>query len=311
MDRVTKVLCGTDLSQPADEALRQADAFARSHGARLVVVHVLPLPLSAHALLPSRQEPEYAQLPALEREALRALERRVADLLGRDAGAVDLIVEHGTPYSVLVEQAETLGADLVVVGGRGATGLKRLLLGSVASRVVRHAHAAVLIARESPRSGQVLVGTDFSDPSLTAVGAAVSEARRRAAKLTIVHSVGLIGNLVPSMEGLQMVATVSAERRQSLYDAATTRLTEALSRFHAEGNPVVMEGDAAVGITSVAEDLPAELVVVGTAGATGLRRMLLGSVAETVVELAPCSVLVVRPGASGPDNRSRAKESVA
>jgi nucleotide-binding universal stress UspA family protein len=228
---------------------------------------------------------------------------------GRPSGSTELAVEHGIPYAVLVEKAEAVRADLLIVGSRGATGLRRLLLGSVAERVVRYAHSPVLVARDSPKSGHVLVGTDFSDPALPAVAAAVAEARRRSANLTIVHNVGIIGTLIPSMEGMHVVPTLSLDYRQALYQSAGERLTEAMARFGGKGEPVVTEGDAAVGIARLAETLPAQLVVVGTSGTTGLRRMLLGSVAEAVVRIAPCSVLVVRLGTTDPDDSNSAKRS--
>ena len=77
---------------------------------------------------------------------------------------------------------------------------------------------------------------------------------------------------------------------------ALTRLQACLRRFHAEGERQVVDGLAAPAIVKVARELPAELVVVGTRGRTGLSRLTLGSVAEAVLSSAPCSVLVVRLG---------------
>lgn len=81
-------------------------------------------------------------------------------------------------------------------------------------------------------------------------------------------------------------------------DAMREQLLAALARFDADGEPVVEEGPAPEAILRVAPELPAELLVLGTAGRTGLSRMLLGSVAEAVARSAPCPVLVVRLAAA-------------
>ncbi len=91
-----------------------------------------------------------------------------------------------------------------------------------------------------------------------------------------------------------------AHRSPQIADAlradVLSRLQACFDRFHAEGERLVVDGPAAVAIVKAARELPAELVVVGTRGRTGLSRLALGSVAETIVSSAPCSVLVVRLG---------------
>jgi len=73
------------------------------------------------------------------------------------------------------------------------------------------------------------------------------------------------------------------------------RLDECVHRFKAKGGGLLRDGPAAPAILSAASELPAQLLVVGTHGRTGLKRMIaLGSVAEAVVRAAPCSVLIVR-----------------
>ena len=90
------------------------------------------------------------------------------------------------------------------------------------------------------------------------------------------------------------VPTVSQHVADELRAHLLTRLQASLERFRAEGERLVVDGPAAIAIVKAARDLPAELVVVGTRGRTGLSRLTLGSVAEAVLSSAPCSVLVVR-----------------
>jgi nucleotide-binding universal stress UspA family protein len=299
----SKVLVATDLSEAADEAIRQGHTRARASGGELVVCHVVPDLLRNDPLFPQRTVEQTARALQVEQQAAQAVEQRVADLTGaRPApergpqGTFRVLVATGAPDAAIVRAADEVEATLVVVASRGATGLDRLLLGSVAERVVRYAHCAVMVARPHERTGKVLAATDFSDPALPAVAAAAEEARIRAARLTLLHCVDVLPS--PSVGwGAPFGASVVVPP-PSLVDEVRRGAEEALrgtlERFGAEGDTLATVGHAASSILDAARSLPAELVVVATRGRTGLARMVLGSVAERVISLAPCSVLAVR-----------------
>lgn len=170
-----------------------------------------------------------------------------------------------------------------------------MVLGSVAEGVVRHASCPVLVARPSPATGRVLAATDLSDPSFPAITAANAEARRRKAKLTVAHCM----DFPPTMMalGFAPVAPLPPDAQGSRVarsDEAAARVRETLAKLGVTAEVVVAEGTARATIPEIAEQLPAELVVVGTRGRTGLKRLLLGSVAESIVRHVGCSVLAVR-----------------
>ena len=295
----TRILVAIDFSESADEALRQAHERASASGGSLTVIHVIPNPLRVDPLFPQFADDGARELPALQEMALAELGRRVEAITGRRAGEFEPVVEDGNPAAVIVREAERHNADLLLVGSHGKTGIPSVLLGNVAEKVVRHAHCPVLVARPRPESGSVLVATDFSDPSLPAVAAAVQEVKARGARLAIIHSIDLSPGLA---EGLSLVVgglayAAPPEIPTQLREAVDGMLTNALQRFDGEGERIVAEGPPSMSIVRAAERLRADLVVVGTVGRTGLPRLLLGSVAEAVVRSAPCSVLVVRLGA--------------
>ncbi|MGE5235631.1 MAG: universal stress protein [Acidobacteriota bacterium] len=290
-----RVLVATDLSEGADVAIRAAHDRTASAGGQLAVCHVIPNPMRTNVLFPQYSQRLALEIPKIRERAVAEVERRTAALTGREPGEFTVLVEDGVPHAAIIRAAETWGADLVVVGTHGSSANDRLLLGRVADKVVRYAHCPVLAARER-RDGRVLVATDFSDPSLPAVAAAVREAARLGAGLTILHSLDF-GLTSVEASGV-MFGSVPAGIPPSVSEEfrATTRglLREALAAHGAEGDPLVVEGPAAAAITATAGRLPAQLVVVGTTGRTGVARLVLGSVAEAVVRDAPCSVMVVR-----------------
>jgi nucleotide-binding universal stress UspA family protein len=137
---------------------------------------------------------------------------------------------------------------------------------------------------------KVLGATDFSDPSLPAVETAISEAASRGVALCLIHSV----DLTPIMVTEIPMPSWSVDVIRDLQTDAREKLQKSLRDFDAGGDCLVGEGNAASDIIRAAQDISAELVVVGTRGRTGLARLALGSVAEAFVSRAHCSVLVVR-----------------
>ena len=154
----------------------------------------------------------------------------------------------------------------------------------------------MLITRPIQRTGRILAGTDFSDPSLPAVRAAADEAERIGGELTVVHSLDLVWSAAayPAMAFGGVPFNVSPEQMKELETIATERLEESLKQLNITADTLVTTGAAGTALIEIASERKADLVVVGTIGRTGLRRALLGSVAETVANGAPCSVLIVR-----------------
>lgn len=140
-----RILCATDGSEYSLEAGREAAALARLTGARLLGLYVLDTLLAGYGGLVLAGD----ILEALRREGEKAL----ADLEQVAAAAgvpFEAAMAEGVPKIRIPEAARERGADLLVVGSHGRTGLTHLLLGSVAEAVVRHAPCDVLVVRRRP-----------------------------------------------------------------------------------------------------------------------------------------------------------------
>lgn len=297
-----RVLVATDLSPASDEALVEADRFVRALGGSLLVLHVMPFSTQTNVLFPQNVERESLGIVQLQERISSALSERVAEKTGRSGEDVTLRIESGPVDATIVRVAEEVGAGLVVVGSHGAEGFGRRVLGSVADRVVRHAHCPVLVARWQAAKGKILAATDLSDPSYPAVEVAAQLASRSGAEVTVVHVVegpdeGTSGR---RWTGDEPWPAPSPQADARLDEATVNALSVFVARSGAGADLRVVSGTPAAAIVQMAEELPAELVVVGCHGRTGLKRLLLGSVAETVIRAAPCSVLAVRVGSSGP-----------
>jgi nucleotide-binding universal stress UspA family protein len=141
------IVVGTDGSETANEAVRQAAELAARLGARVHLVCVYePVP-SAHgadAAVDARSESGWELRP---REAVDATLASAAAVFAEAGVEVDLYAQRGDPADAILDVAEERGADLIIVGNRGRAGAKRFLLGSVPNRISHHAPCAVLIIR--------------------------------------------------------------------------------------------------------------------------------------------------------------------
>ncbi len=149
---IRRILCPIDFSKHADAVIEWAAHLALEHDSEVLLLHVYHLPVEFQQL-------EGAYLPAdfwdsVRQEAEQSL-TRYAEGLRSQGLEVQERVREGYPAGVIQEEATQEQADLIVMGSRGLSGLKHLLLGSVAERVVQKAHCPVLTVnhRDEPESG--------------------------------------------------------------------------------------------------------------------------------------------------------------
>ena len=141
---------------------------------------------------------------------------------------------------------------------------------------------------------QILHATDFSRASRPALARAIALARQNRAKLSIAHAVSPL--VVPLGEGFVSPSTYEAIDR-SAHDHAKKQLAALVARAKKAGARtmgLLLDGLPHEQVPRAARRMRADLIVIGTHGRTGVSKILLGSVAERIVRLAPCPVLTVR-----------------
>src|SRR5262249_4411765 len=230
---------------------------------------------------------------------LREIRRRiVGDLAGRaDARvAVSADATAGAPADAIVGYAESMRPDLIVIGTRGATGLKQLVLGSVTEEVIRTAPCPVLAI--PPRAGalprfpfrRVLCATDYSAPSIAALRAAASLTESALAEVTVLHVID------DAAENDLFVARPYDVHRHA--DVCDEQARESLSEivagvFEDRRMPELRlaHGRPDQQILASAVEWDADLVVMGVQGRNGVNTMLFGSTTNSVIRPATCPVL--------------------
>ena len=141
------IVVGTDGSETAGEAVRQATDLAKAVGAQVHVVSAFE-PIGNQRLREERtQVPDDMQWMVNEREDVEATLRKAAERIGEAGVNVETYARKGDPADAILDVAEEQNADLIVVGNKGMTGAKRFLLGSVPNKVSHHAPCSVMIIR--------------------------------------------------------------------------------------------------------------------------------------------------------------------
>jgi nucleotide-binding universal stress UspA family protein len=285
------ILAAMTFDDVSQDVLRQAHAMARYYDVELCVCHVLAEICAVRPLFPYLHMDDALQVADLEAWVRRELLKTIRATVSREAPRVSVVIEQGTVHSGILRAAEEMKAGAIVIGGKKDRE-SMPVLGGIAERVTRHAHCPVLLVRPSP-SGKVLAATDFSNPSMPAIQAGANEAERLHSELTIIHAIDIFPVILPAVEGVAYPA-IPPIANDHVKQASQRELDDCVRRFGAKGGGVLYDGEAAPAIVETAAELPAQLIVVGTHGRTGLSRLALGSVAEAVLRTSPCSVLVVR-----------------
>src|SRR5262245_35374393 len=195
---LTTIVAGADLSPPSEQAIERAAALAQLHGAKLVLVNALaddaPIENVENDMLQTLGEVS----AAVRAETSQRMTARLNTLTARGID-VELATPTGPPAEQISQIARERGAELIVVGTHGTTGISRFLLGSVAAAVLRHAPCDVLVCRGAASATpfqRPLVATDFSPASFRALRNA-AELCAPGAPIEIVHAwqlpVGSVG----------------------------------------------------------------------------------------------------------------------
>jgi nucleotide-binding universal stress UspA family protein len=297
-----RILVPLDFSPASERALEQARELARAFGAEVHLLHkvVYPPPRPPTEVLDRLDDAaqfDYVLREVIERperEAREGLEARRLKLDGEGIVVTTHLEKSGEPYERIEQAIESLTPDLLVMGTHGRTGLRKWLMGSVAEKALRHAPIDLLtlhddspIARADGGFGEILVATDFSRGARRALEAARRIARALGGSIALVHV--LETRFAPNRgDDEPSIVPASDELRTQ-----ARRLLEAWRASEGEGL-VLAEGHVVQEIDRLADERGASLVCIGTQGLTGVRRALLGSVAEKLARFCHRPVLTVR-----------------
>ena len=299
------LLVPLDGSEFSERTLPLAHGLAKATGASLHLAHVHVSHAPDHFL--SNTQFHYEGLDLAEYEARHRDEEKayLADVEGRLGGGapVDTALLEGRVAEQIAAYAADVGADMVLMTTHGHTGVSRMWLGSVADALIRETDLPILVIHPGEEGSvpkdvlsfrHILVPLDGSDLSASILEPATELARATGARITLVHvvsSTAVLGarifplmpdDITPAMEKAQAhLESVAADLRALELDVSVH----------------VQEHEApARAICGLGKSLGADVIALATHGYGGLKRALLGSVADKVLRGSPLPLLVQRPG---------------
>jgi nucleotide-binding universal stress UspA family protein len=269
--KLDRVLLATDRSTYSAGAVEQAIRFSNTCSSRLFVVTVI------------ESNPEYETIGSSvyekeEKEALAYLDSVKTQAAKGGVSSCETTLLYGSePYKMIVEEAARKNADMIIIGRHGRTGIMKVLMGKVAANIIGHAPCKVLVV---PRAAmiecrKILVATDGSGHSTAAAAEAIEIAKR-------------------CRSGIIALSVMHGEKETS---EATANVQAVADMAQKEGVPVetlTSYGKAHDMITETAGGRGVDLIVMGSYGKTGLKKLLMGSTTEKVIGQAGCAVLVAR-----------------
>ncbi len=293
MKALKRIIVGHDLREGGELAVQSAAALAKRCGAALRLVHVVE-PLDSyqrisHPLTSPYPVEEIAEKIGARLKALVA----GAELAGLEA---EYEVRTGSPFFELILAQRAWFADTIVVGG--ASQPEEPFSASTSERLMRKADVPVMVAKSrfSAEAKTFLVATDFSRGARQAAEQAFMLAENFHGRILFLHVFDRPSYMVTYVHELGVSLPISPptpEQMEPEWEAFLSGLP--LERVEWERSSI--EGRPATAIVRHAEQVKADLIVMGTHGRSGLPYILLGSVAEKVARAASCPLLTIRPEA--------------
>lgn len=284
---MNRLLVASDLSDRSRRAVASAIGLARRFDATLTVLHVADDSLPADLV---------------ERECQRG-EAILAELVS-EVGGSDLttppriVAKAGDPFRAIIDEADQLDAELVVLGAHRKRLLADVFTGTTVERVMRMGGRPVLMANQDADAAyrNILVAVDLSPASARALQATSGLGLFNHATISIVHAFTALG------EGLMYYAGVEQAQVREHVSVSAAEARSALRRFLSETGfgdlstrVFIEKADPLIAIQTAIEKTNANLLVIGTRGHTGMKRVLLGSVADQALRHVECDVLAIPP----------------
>ncbi|HET7317954.1 MAG TPA: universal stress protein [Nitrospirota bacterium] len=265
-----KILLATDRSEYSEGAIREAIKFASKCSSRI------------YASMTIETNPEYETIGSNvfekeEGEATAYLDSIKARAVKEGVACETTLHESTDASQAIVDEAAEKKVDMIVIGRHGRKGVAKALMGEVAAKVIAHAPCKVLVV---PRAAQIeyrniLVATDGSAHAVAALNEAIAIAKR-------------CGSRIIALSAMRD-ETEREEARNLSNKAAETAKKEGV-----EAEAVTPTGRSFNAIVETAGGRGVDLIVMGTYGKTGLKKVLMGSSTEKVIGNAGCAVLVVK-----------------
>ncbi|MBU4254817.1 MAG: universal stress protein [Acidobacteria bacterium] len=287
---LNKILWATDFSDESLDSLSYAKIFADTFKAKISALHVAPdFSPALYDTVAVIQGELSKRVAAFKSEARIKLE----DIQKTRGIVFDIILSEGNASKKIIETAEEIGADLIVMGSKGLSAIEKLFIGSVANHVVRNTSVPLLLTkkgRRKPSMKKILVPTDFSEQEDIERDYAWKLAKGFDSALMFLHVLELHDYEFPP------------KILDKMMDAVLDKLKARRKKEHED---IVLKEDvtrainASLGIADYAQSNKYDLIVISTCVQSKIERFFLGSTTEKVIAHSQVPIFAIPPERSG------------
>ena len=296
-----RILCAVDGSEHSQWGVQALEAFAGQAPDQVVLLHIIDQP-SLQAAVNKNPVARKRALAAMEkagttllRDAARAARLALGQAATRPRTKFQTILAHGPIAQTISRTARRLKADLILMGSRGLSDIHGFLLGSVSRQVAATAPCPLLVVKQ-PLTAllRVAIAVDDSKPSRAAARFLRSRILPESSMVTILTS---MESPVTDFAARYLSESQLAELKRPVMERATRLVNGLRDEFIKDGFSVVTQVQMDHVIDTIVKHVEAshdQLLVIGSRELTKSERLYLGSVSESLLRHAPCSVLIVR-----------------
>ncbi len=307
-----KILVAVDHSPHAREAIRFVKSVDWPKKSEIYLIHVIELKNAPH-LIPSDGPFGWDRVISqareeMETEASLFLEKTKKKILKRSPQIIKSVVGEGLPGAEILQAVKDFQIDLVILGTRGLSTVKRFLLGSTSDWVMGEASCSVLLVRENlskvtmgRTATKILLATDGSSGGRNMVRMLKLLTFQTPPKVTVAHVVGRPAYLegwywAKRKSEFKQLAEQLMEQGQKNGVRHLEAMRQMVKGLNMKVDTILSKGDPADDILKTAKRVRAKLIIIGAKECAETQPIPLGGVARKICRYAPCSVLVTRPG---------------
>lgn len=288
---IKNILVPIDFSPYSEYAVNHALLLAKRNNAHITLLHALVM--YQENINEEVHFHEYENLvKKMEKESYRLLKFHKEKTKSKEIPITSEVTRGFSAANSILDNIHNSDFDVVIMGTHGRTGIKKLIYGSVAEKIVRLSPIPVLTTMEPLKKfgiEKILVPIDFSTYSERAAKTAISLAQEYGSQLVFMHVIDQ--NIHPSFysTGVTNIFEIDSE----LPKRSKKKLREFAGISHDNATYVIEQGQAHYEIVKYARDHDIDLIIMSTRGLNGLDHVLLGSTTERVVRLSNCPVLTL------------------
>jgi len=282
------IVVAFDGSEFSRAALAESAKWVRRHGGKAVLLHAVFFDEQEFAIAPEQRDMRFE----VGKKACFQAKYTASDEFGLN-GNLEALVCEGEPHEVIVDVAGSKNADLIAMGTHGNKGLKKLFMGSVASRVIQSSPCDVLVVKPSgdraEKYGSILLSYDGTEFGKKALGRACELAKTEGSEITALYVIPRYEEMIEFFMSNVIRENIMHEARRTMQSAVDTA-----SKLGVTIKTEITEGNESDRIAETALRLKSNLIIRGSHGWSGINRAIIGNVIENVIVSAPCPVLAVR-----------------